>query len=205
MGENSTMITYCVDFDDLCDTVADRSLEYLLKVKEKHPEFSCTLFTIPNRTSNETIAKFKQYPWIALAPHGWHHTRGECLTWPYHEAEAKILEAIQRGIDAPAFRAPAWLINRATYEVCRDYNIVVCDHLDQFLKVIDTKVYRYNDPAWCKAKTRNIHGHLTDCAVDNFIVNMFEDGRLSFAKKAQFIYPWEAAKRILEDGGEDLE
>jgi len=197
-------LTYVVDFDDLCDSVADRSLEYLLTLKEKYPEFRCTLFTIPNRTSDATIAKFKAYEWIALAPHGWHHTRGECLTWAYHEAEAKILEAKSRGIDAPAFRAPAWLINRATYEVCRDQQIVVCDHKEQYLKVLDTVVYRYNDPAWRKPKIRPVHGHLTDCAVDNFIGGMMEDGRLTFAKGATFLAPWECGKTVTEDGGEDL-
>lgn len=199
------MLTYCVEFDDLCDTVADRSLEQLLIIKQKYPQFVCTLFTIPNRTSDDTLEKFKAHPWIALAPHGWHHTRGECLTWPYHEAEAKILLARKRGIDAPAFRAPAWLINRATYEVCRDHNITVCDHLDNFLKVLDTKVYRYNDPAWRKPKIRPIHGHLTDStAIENFIGNMLTDGRLSFAAKSEFVYPWDADKRVTEDGGEDL-
>jgi hypothetical protein len=34
---------------------------------------------------------------------------------------------------------------------------------------------------------------------------MLEDGRLSFATKAEFIYPWDAAKRVTEDGGEDLQ
>jgi hypothetical protein len=198
------MQTYCVDFDDLYDGVAERTLDHLLRVKEAYPPFVCTLFTIPNRTSDAAIEKFKAQPWIALAPHGWHHTRGECLTWPYHEAEAKILLARAMGIDAPAFRAPAWLINRATYEVCRDQGIVVCDHKDNYLKVLDTRVYRYNDPAWRKPKIRPIHGHLTDCAVDNFIDEMAKDGRLTFAKGSEFIYPWDAAKRVTEDGGEDL-
>jgi hypothetical protein len=197
-------LTYLVEFDDLYDGIAERSLEQLDTLKAKYPPLVCTLFTIPNRTSNATIAEFKKRPWIALAPHGWHHTRGECLAWPYHEAEAKILGARTRGIDAPAFRAPAWLINRATYEVCRDNSIVVCDHKDQYLKVLDTNVYRYNDPAWRRPKIRPVHGHLTDCAVDNFIGNMLEDGRLTFAKGADFIYPWDASKSVTEDGGEDL-
>ena len=199
------MPTYVVDFDDLCDNVAERSLTYLMAIKEKHPSFYCTLFTIPARTSDDTIKEYKKQPWIALAPHGWRHTRGECLTWPYHEAVAKLKDAYERGIDSPAFRAPAWLINRATYEACRDNSIVVCDHQDQFLKVVDTRVYRYNDPAWRAPKVRPIHGHLTDCAVDNYIGHMLEDGRLSFATKAEFISPWEASKPVTEDGGEDLQ
>ena len=190
------MRTYCVDFDDLYDEIADRSLGHLLALKEKYPAFACTLFTIPDRTSDETIAKFKPYPWIALAPHGWRHTGGECLAWPAHEAEAKILLAKERGIDAPVFRAPGWLINRATYEACRDLNIVVADHSENFLAVPGTKVYRYNDPAWRANDVTPVHGHLTDCAVDNFIENMLADNRLSFADKAEFVQPWEACKEV---------
>ncbi len=34
------MLNYCVDMDDLCDSVAGRSMEYLLAVKEKYPQFT---------------------------------------------------------------------------------------------------------------------------------------------------------------------
>lgn len=190
------MRTYCVEMDDLCDIVADRALSQLLSVKEKYPEFVCTLFTIPNRTSDETIAKFKEHPWIALAPHGWHHTRGECLTWPAHEADAKITLARARGIDAPVFRAPGWLINRATYEACRDLAIVIADHSENYLAVAGTKVYRYNDPAWRANDVTPIHGHLTDCVVDNYIGDMLVDGRLTFADKSEFVWPWDASKEV---------
>ena len=195
------MLTYCVDMDDLCDNVAHR-LDLLLEIKAKHPAFVATLFTIPLRTSDATIAKYKEYSWLALAPHGWHHTRGECLTWTGYEAEAKITEARQRGIDAPIFRAPAWLINRATYETCRDMGIAVADHKNSYLHVQGTKVYRYNDPIHRRPKIRTTHGHLTNCAVDNFIEDMVEEGRLSFATKAEFIFPWEAT---VELGKEPLE
>ena len=197
-------VTYVVDFDDLYDEIADRALTHLLEVKTKYPNFKCTLFTIPNRTSKETILKYKEHSWIALAIHGWHHTKGECLTWPYHEAMAKISEAQDMGIDAPAFRAPNWLINRATYEVCRDKNLVVCDHKDNYLGVLDSKVYRYNDPIWRAPKIRPIHGHLTNCAVDNYIGDMLKDGRLTFAKEANFIFPWDTYKIVTKDTGEDI-
>lgn len=186
------MITYVVDFDDLCDTVADRSLYLLQQVKARHPNFKVTLFTIPDRTSPETVAKFKAHDWIALAPHGWRHTRGECLAWAAYEAEAKLKAAQEKGIDAPAFRAPAWVISRPIYEVCRDLGITVCDHKDEYLSIPGTRVYRYNDPAHRRPKIRPIHGHLTQCRVDNFIGDMAGDGRLHFADKCEFLYPWEA-------------
>jgi len=100
------------------------------------------------------------------------------------------------GINAPVFRAPAWLINRATYEACIDTEMVVADHAENYLHVPGSKVYRYNDPAWRKPKTTPVHGHLTQCAVDNYIEDMIADNRLSFADKATFIWPWQAAKEV---------
>ena len=199
-------LKYCVDFDDLFDGVADRSLRQLQIVKADHPNFACTLFTIPRRTSDSTIQMFKEHPWITLAPHGYTHTRGECLHWPHHEATSKLTEARDRGIDAPAFRAPAWLINRATYEACRDLGLVVCDHLDNYLAVDRCRIYRYNDPAGRRPKIRTVHGHLTNCAVDNYIGDMLNDGRLSFATKAEYVTPLDASIEVsLDTGGEYAE
>ena len=182
--------------DDLCDATAHR-LPLLEAVKARHPQFKVTLFTIPDRTSDETIAKYKEHDWIALAPHGWRHTRGECLTWTAYEAKAKLMQAKGRGIDAPVFRAPAWLINRPTYEACRDLNITIADHKDNYLHVAHTKVYRYNDPIHRRPKIRTVHGHLTNTPhIDNFIEDMAADGRLSFAEKCEFIWPWEAAVAV---------
>jgi hypothetical protein len=193
------MLTYVVDFDDLTDDVAERSLEFLTGIRKQHPAFQATLFTIPNRTSEDTIAEFASYPWLALAPHGWHHTRGECLTWTIHEAVDKITLARQKGIIAPAFRAPAWLIGRPVYEACRDLGIVVCDHKDNYLHVPSCNVYRYNDPAWRAPKIRPVHGHLTNSeAVDNYIGAMIADNRLSFATEAQFKFPWQVSKEMNE-------
>jgi hypothetical protein len=192
------MRTYCVDFDDLYDGVADRSLDILQGLKDRYPGFRATLFTIPNRTSEATIEKFKPHTWLALAPHGWHHTRGECLTWAFPEAFDKLTRARDKGIDAPAFRAPAWFINRTTYEACRDLNLTICDHSDNYLHVPHTQVYRYNDPAFRAPKVESVHGHLTQCAVDNFIGDMLADERLSFANESKFVYPWQAAKTVGE-------
>lgn len=196
------MLTYCVDFDDLCDEVADRSIGALQQVKDRVPDFKAVLFTIPNRTSDTTIAKYKKFDeWLKLAPHGWEHTRGECLAWPHHEALSKLTQARERGIDAPAFRAPAWLINRACYEVCHDLNLTVCDHKNFYLAVSGVSIYCYNDLYGRQAKTRAVHGHLTQCNVDNFIEDMLKDGRLTFHQKTTFAYPWEVAvtRNIVEE------
>ena len=184
--------TYCVEFDDLCDNVAEDAYEQLSLLHDKYPQVKVTLFTIPQRTSDETIHKFKSLPWIKLAPHGWRHTRGECLGWSKEEAIDKIMLANERGIDAPTFRAPAWLIDRDIYAACSELGYAVADHKDFRLNYTDVQVYTYNNFLGKKPKVRGIHGHLTSVC-DNYIGDMLTDGRLTFSDKATFMWPWEVA------------
>lgn len=186
------MRTYVVEFDDYCDATVN-TLSILQSIKAQEPEFVATLFAIPKRCSPQTIARAKALPWLHLAPHGWRHTRGECLGWSHDEARAKILAARDMGIDAPCFKAPAWLIDQEVYDVCEELGYVVCDHADYYIRDHSCRVYRYNDPANRARKTTVTHGHLTPVA-GNWIKDMAEDGRLSFAHGSKFLTPWEAAK-----------
>jgi len=183
---------YVCEFDDLCDATA-ATLDTLARIKEKEPKFQVTLFTIPRRTSPETIAKAKALgDWIHLAPHGWRHTRGECLGWAKEEALLKISLARDMGIDSPCFKAPAWLIDTEIYDACEELGYVVCDHKDFHEPNHSTRVYRYNDHLYRAKKTTPIHGHLTNC-MDNWIEDMAKDGRLSFATGSTFLTLVEAA------------
>ena len=182
---------YAVDFDDLTDATVD-TLDVLLDVKSQYPTFKVTLFTIPRRTSAFTIKQAKSLgDWVALAPHGWRHTRGECFAWTDDEAHAKILAAKDMGIDAPIFRAPGWCLDGHVYEACRALNYVVASH--ETFRIPNTGVpeYVYNLHLGKKRGIRSIHGHLTPVA-GNFIRDMFKDGRLSFPVKSDFIFAHEA-------------
>lgn len=183
---------YCVDFDDLTDSTATPGLEVLSEIKLACPDFKVTLFAIPQRLTDSTIAKVKEVGagWIQLAPHGWRHTRGECLSWNDEEARSKIELAAARGIDAPVFRAPAWLLDAHTYEACRQLKYVVASHC-QF-RVPNTNVpeyiYNYSTNGWI-----GVHGHLTPVA-NNFILKMRDEGKLTFARNATFAYPQDLAE-----------
>lgn len=183
---------FVVDFDDLCDNVADNSYEQLTALKERVPTLKVTLFTIPKRVSIATIERFKQLDWVALAPHGWRHTRGECLAWNVDEAVDKITMAAQMGIDAPVFRAPAWLLDEDVYEACAQLGYVVAAHAQTHVPHDKVRHYIYNSRTGKKAGVRACHGHLTPVS-GNFINDMVEDGRLDLPADATYLYPWEAA------------
>lgn len=181
----------CVDFDDLCDNVITESVAVLSEVKAATPAFKATLFTIPQRITDDNIKRVKEVGegWLQLAPHGWRHTRGECLSWNSDEARAKIELARDRGIDAPIFRAPAWLIDKDTYDACGELNYIVASHVDFRIPQTGQLEYIYNDTP---PGITTIHGHLTPVA-GNFILDLKDKGVLTFDSEAQFVYPQDIA------------
>ena len=193
---------FVVDFDDYCDATVGE-LRHLERIKEQYEDFKVTLFTIPHpsRTSDETIQRAKDLgSWISLAPHGWHHTRGECLSWSQEEACDKIQAAAERGIDAPIFRAPAWLLDGNTYLAAKDLDIALATHDTYRLPRTGIREYVYNNVQLRLKGTRAIHGHVTPVA-GNYITDMDERGALTFGdkkKKREFLFCHEAT--ILEPG-----
>ena len=178
---------YAVDFDDYCDATVD-TLEVLRDLREHHSTFKVTLFAIPKRCSPFTIASARAlYPWLQLAPHGWRHTRGECLGWTDEEAHAKLVAARDMGIDAPIFRAPGWLIDGDTYTACSTLDYAIASHSTYRIPHTGVREYVYNLRTPSTRQLRAIHGHLTPVA-GNHIRDMLTDGRLTFATDSTFTH-----------------
>lgn len=202
---------YVVDFDDLFDGNVEK-LEVLAEIKLRIPDFKATLFTIPNRTCDATIAKIKaEYPYLALAPHGWEHTKGECLSWTLFEGRDKLQQAHDRGIDAPVFRAPGWLIGGCCYQLASEFGWSIAAHRDMHLPSTrtegdfvwkDVPQYIYNMPTGKLKGYRAVHGHVTPVS-GNHILDMAKDGRLFFLQGDEFYYPWEAAVLVNPIGVEE--
>lgn len=186
------MRRFCVDFDDYCDVTLPE-LDVLARIKEALPQFKCTLFTIPMRTSIKTIEAAQRLgDWIKLAPHGWRHTRGECFAWNDEEAEMKIAAAAAMGINEPIFRAPGWLLDGDVYTACERLEYAVASH--KIYRVPGTNVaeYVYNMARAGDTSFRAFHGHMTDCGF-NYIKDMYEERALDFHPSAEFVLAAEAA------------
>ena len=125
----------------------------------------------------------------------------------YFEVEGKTideaLEKIQlskdRGIDAPAFRAPGWLIDEAVYDACTQLNYTICDHKEHHVPYPNARIYTYNWYLGKHKRVRGVHGHMTP-VMDNEIIKMLNDGRLTFKQDAQFKFPWEVSVTIPKGG-----
>lgn len=201
---------YCVEFDDLCENVLVQEykgqqvylVDWLRKWKESTPQLKITLFTIPapSRITDATIALFKGEfgEWCKLAPHGWAHTRGECLGWTKEEAKDKILMAAERGIDAPVFRAPGWLLDKDVYEACGELGYVVASHKDFRVRDMGVREYVQNLHVGANPmRTKRVHGHVTPVS-DNFIYDLHDRGWLNFKPTDAFKWPWEVATVVNE-------
>lgn len=181
-----------VDFDDFCDATLPE-LKYLITLKQRYPELLVTLFTIPARTSDSTLATarevgemFSPKNWLQLAPHGWRHIRGECFAWTDVEAKDKIAAAAERGIDSPIFKAPGWLIDGDTYKACHELGYAVASH--ETFRIPNTGCYEYvyNSPG---NGFISIHGHLTKTS-ENYIADI----KFDIPKYALFRHVYELTR-----------
>jgi hypothetical protein len=183
-----------MDFDDLCDAVKDR-LDDLARLKEQVPQLKVTLFAIPMRCSETLIHRALELgtDWLALAPHGWRHTRGECLAWTDDEAREKITMAREMGLDAPIFKPPAWLADAMVYDALAELDLAIASHRQQLIRHPTVRQYVYNDRQ-LRRKVVPIHGHLTP-VMDNWLVDMLKDGRITpqWLARQKFAWPWEVA------------
>lgn len=114
-----------VEADDFQDKYDRNGLEMLFYWKAKYPKFKITLFTIPNKTSEELLYLLSPHrDWIELAVHGWDHDSNyECWGWDYEKTQSLMIRTMRaryknvdqfRELDDPfykqIFKAPGWTI-----------------------------------------------------------------------------------------------
>lgn len=101
-----------VEADDFEDKYNRNGLEMLFYWKAKYPKFKISLFTIPNKTSQEMIGLISHHTdWIELLPHGWNHDSNyECWEWDYDKTKALTGKLDFEKDYKKFFKAPGWMI-----------------------------------------------------------------------------------------------
>lgn len=111
-----------VEADDFQDRWDRNGLNILFYWKTKFPKFKISLFTIPDRTSQEMLDLMAlNSQWIELCMHGWNHESNfECYGWDYEKTTrfAERTEKFWSDIDRTTtvtnyqkiFKAPGWTI-----------------------------------------------------------------------------------------------
>ncbi len=118
------------DVDDLCDQYD--CLPELDRLKEKYPDFKCTLFTIPDKTSKDLLKQCQQRPWIELAWHGVKHEPNEelkSIDGPHLFRALHVYKSSEAGsFYADGFRPPGWYIQPHHIEALNNLGMWVAIH-----------------------------------------------------------------------------
>src|SRR3990167_6719133 len=83
-----------VEADDFQNRYDRNGLNFLFYWKAKYPKFKITLFTIPEKTSNELLCGLPS--WIEIAVHGFNHESNfECYGWDYSKCKVLMERTLQ--------------------------------------------------------------------------------------------------------------
>lgn len=143
-----------VEADDFMDRWDRNGLNFLFAWKAKYPKFKITLYTVPNRTSENMLDLLAPLTdWIELAIHGWdHESNFECYGWDY-ERTKMFMERVEKMTGhghnminySKNFKAPGWTITpghngypaaekdliakdpQAVYKALLDMDFIICD------------------------------------------------------------------------------
>lgn len=120
------------DVDDFCDRW--NCLPELDALKERYPNFKCTLFTIPTETSVVLYEEVIKRKWIELAVHGAFHEPNEELKFLKPDGLKEYLKDIKKSWNAlnPStvwgFRPPGWYITPEHIQVLNELGMWVAIH-----------------------------------------------------------------------------
>jgi hypothetical protein len=190
-----------VDIDDLCDDVAPWALPLLDELHRRSGgRFRCTAFTIPGKTSDDTLHKCASRDWLELGVHGWDHNGPECAEWTFERTQEVLAKCIVAGAQHEedncyyhaVFKAPHWIAAPAVYVALRDAGWAIADHPGNLL-TIPNGLRRYvlsHDHAigvpHLVLPVIQAHGHFTNEGVSNGIRENFG----AFASLAQWGIPY---------------
>jgi len=133
-----------VEADDFQDRHDRNGLNFLFWWKSIYPKFKITLFTIPDKTSNDLLIDLPS--WIEIAVHGFNHENNfECYGWDYDKTTVLMKKVLKDPNYVRIFKSPGWSITpdhngypassedlitkdkQAVYKALRDLQFTVVD------------------------------------------------------------------------------
>lgn len=101
--------TAIIEADDFQDRYDRNGLNFLYYWKAKYPNFKISLFTIPDKTTNEFLASLPN--WIEIVIHGFNHESNfECYGWDYDKTKVLMNRVLKDPNYLRIFKAPGWTI-----------------------------------------------------------------------------------------------
>ena len=95
--------------DDFQNSWSRNGLNFLYYWKAKYPNFKVTLFTIPDKTTNEFLSMLPE--WMEIAVHGFtHESNFECFGWDYDKTKVLMERTLKDPTYVRMFKSPGWTI-----------------------------------------------------------------------------------------------
>lgn len=115
------------DVDDFCDQ--HNCLPQLDAIADRYPNFRCTVFTIPARTSPSLLASAASRPYLELAPHGINHRRtNEMVRTTYNTFYRYYRSLPWDTIYVRGFRPPGWYLPHHIIRACNVLGLWIALH-----------------------------------------------------------------------------
>lgn len=163
-------------------------MDRLLALKDIRPEFRCTLFAIPGRSTDVWCGSLPD--WIELAVHGWNHDSVyECADWSSHDLARALDSDIVQTYFVDGFKAPGWQISDACYQELLHRGWWVADqHLEDERRPPNLAVYFYEDGNW-HGHIQNVCGNGIEETWDRLVEAVRSADSFEFASESARIHP----------------
>jgi hypothetical protein len=145
-----------VDYDDFFAERKNNSMDWLIELKDRYPNFVVTLFTIWGRWHNKKILyDLNQFDWIEFAAHGYYHyTNDEVVKWNKQRWFEAMNEFEEAKIFQKIFKAPNWMMSELGYQVLKELDWAVAIRKEQIKDIpVGMKYYCFEDAP------NKVHGH----------------------------------------------
>lgn len=173
------------DVDDFCNS--KNCLEELRTLKEHYPNFNCTLFTVPTKTTIELLKEAHELGYVELCPHGFTHEPNEELKSISPERLGQVLKATDNKYYTKGFRPPGWFISVPHIQTLSELGYWVAIHE----RDIDKRPYCTNGYYVCGERLPYWHGH-THNVCGNWIKQHLLELLIKWPKEQKFSYVSEA-------------
>jgi hypothetical protein len=169
-------------------------LEQLVTMKEHYPNFKCTCFTpafcslvwkkqLSVDKVKDWFRMLKQYPWIEIAPHGFVHAKGECMTNRKDAIKMiDIIETVFKESETPfvkVFKAPHWQMSKEFEQVLYERGYTIAIDRNNPVSHTDAPKYIWNwstDEPISDYPIIKAHGHMyeTNNGLDTCLSNLLK-------------------------------
>ena len=184
---NSSPVVF--DVDDFCDQY--NCLDELKQLKERYPDFKCSLFTIPAKTSKVLLEEAKSLGFIELCPHGITHEPNEEMKKVTGAQLADSFNKLDYKLYERGFRPPGWFLHSGVIEACNAHKFWLAMHMRDISTYSSKCMYGYYGCGdrfqYWHAHSHNVCGNWLKQDLPNLLVKWPTNQSFSYVSDAVLV------------------